>query len=266
MNQVGDLNKLHKKYFDRGFRVVAITAENTGVVKSKLISAKGAEYWVASDPGRATLGRFTVPGGRTGIPHMYLIDATGKVVGEGKSGEAQIEKLLEAVFIPDLGRDMHAKLKGAVKMYDKGQIGKAWAAAAKFAEGEDRTLAEDAKFLRTKAEAYGAHMQKFVEAGIADKDFDMVYDDIKAIGKDFAGMDVATWAADKKKELDADANVKNEMSAMKSFKKAAANEEKAGGKAKKMGPAIKGYKRVVKKYAGTRAAKMAEAALGRIGG
>ena len=264
MNQVGDLNNLHKKYYDRGFRVVAVTAENTGIVNSKLIEGKGAKYWVASDPGRATLRRFSV--GSVGIPHMYLIDATGKVVGEGKPGAAQIEKLLEQVFLPELGRDLHAKLKGAVKMYDKGQIGKAWAAVAKLAAGEDRTLAEDAKFLRTKAEAYGAHMKKLVESGIADKDFDMVYDDIKAIGKDFAGMDVATWVAAKKKELDADADVKNEMSAMKSLKKAAGHEEKAGDKAKKMGPAIKGYKKVVKKYAGTRAAKMAEDALGRLGG
>ena len=106
-----------------------------------------------------------------------------------------------------------------------------------------------------QAEGMGMPISRFVEYEDASPEVRAVYDDIKAIGKDFAGMDVATWVADKKKELDADASVKNEMSAMKSFKKAAANEEKAGGKAKKMGPAIKGYKRVVKKYAGTRAAK-----------
>ncbi len=117
-----------------------------------------------------------------------------------------------------------------------------------------------------KSEAYAKYTQGLIEGSIKGKDYNTAYNDLAAIAKTFAGMPVVQWSKDKKKALDGDEAVKNEMKAWKSLKKAMKVEEKAGGKQKKLGPAIKKYRSLAKKYPGTRAADMAEKALQRLGG
>ncbi len=265
MRQVGHLKELTEKYYDKGFRIIAVSKEGTSLLESKMIKDKEANYWIASDPSGSTMKRFTRPG-RIGIPHAYLVDATGTVVSEGFPNDQQIENLLEAVFTPELDRELNPALKSVVRTYGKGQIGKAWTAAAKFLENEDRAISSDAAYVREKAEAYAKYAQGLVESSIKGKDYNTAYGDLAAMAKRFAGMPVVSWSKDKKKALDGDAAVKNEMKAWKSLEKAMKVEEKAGGKAKKLGPAIKKYRSVVKKYAGTRAADTAEKALKRLGG
>jgi len=260
MGQVAHLQKLHEKYFDKGLRIVAITKEATGIVESKVIEERGGTYWIASDPGGETMSRYTQPG-RLGIPHAYLIDANGKVVSEGVPGEGQIETLLESTFDPALGRELHKSLKSVVKSYEKGDYGKAYAAAAKSLEKEDRTLVADAQYLRQRCEEVAAFEKKILESAIAAKEFSDVYAEFKVVPKAFAGMEFANWATAKKKELDGDAAVQLECKAWSAYEKGTKKQASAKGKAKKMGPARKAYQSVMKKYPGTRAAKMAESAL-----
>ncbi|MHC4954713.1 MAG: thioredoxin domain-containing protein [Planctomycetota bacterium] len=260
MNQVGHLEELNKKYYERGLRIIAVSAEPIGLLQAQVVEGRGGNYWIASDPDRATVSGYTQPG-RRGIPHAYLIDATGTVVGEGVPDNGKIEQLLEGVFDASLGRELHKSLKAAVKSYEKGDYGKAYAAAAKFVDNEDRVISSDAKFLQERSTACANFAMGLVKKGIEQKDFTTVYDDLKRISKQFAGMEVAHWGGEKKKELDGSDEVKTEMKAWKALKKAQSKQAAAKGKAKKLGPAKKAYKSIVKKYPGTRAAKMAEEAL-----
>ena len=260
MGQVAHLQKLNEKYFDKGLRIIAVTKEATGLVENMVVEQRGGKYWIASDPGGETMASYTQPG-RLGIPHAYLIDASGNVVSEGVPSEGKIEELLESTFDPSLGRDLHKALKAPVKSYRKGQYGKAYAAAAKSLEGEDNALVADARYLRKRCEDVAAFQQKMIESSVKAKDFTTAYTDLADAPKAFAGMEIATWAAEKKKALDADEAVQIEVKAWKSYGKAQKKQASAKGKAKKMGPARKAYQSVMKKYPGTRAAKMAESAL-----
>ncbi len=267
MRQVGHLNELHRKYFDQGLRIIAITAESLGTVESKM-KDPAPEFWIGSDPSRATQSQFK-SGKGGGIPHSYLVDATGNVVANmhpASLKESQIEELLKDAFDGSLRPDLHGSLKSLVKAYDKGQYGKAWAGAARFLEHEDRVVQADAAHLREQAEACAAFRKKLVESGVKNKDYLTVYEDLADLGKGFAGMEVATWAAATKKKLDGDPAVALEVKAWKALRKAQDKERKAAGKAKKLGPARTAYKRLVKKYPDTAAAKRAEEALRRIGG
>jgi len=260
MGQVAHLQKLNEKYFDKGLRIIAITKEGTGIVEDMVIEQRGGKYWVASDPSGETMKSYTQKGS-IGIPHTYVIDASGNVVSEGVPSEAKIGELLEATFDPSLGRDLHKALKSVVKTYRKGQYGKAYAAAAKSLENEDNALVADARYLRKRCEDVAAFQQKMIESSVKAKDFTTAYADLGAAPKAFAGMEIATWAAAKKKELDADESVQIEVKAWSALGKARKKQASAKGKAKKMGPARKAYKSVMKRYPSTRAAKMAESAL-----
>ena len=258
MQQVGHLQKLNDKYFDKGLRVITITNEPGSAAQT--VIDQGGLYWIASEPNGATMKRYSNPGSK-GIPRAYLIDASGTVVSSGVPSEAQIEKLLEDAFVPGLGKQLHKSLKSAVKLYDKGDYGKAYAAAARATTNEDRAIASDAEYLRKCCEEVANWYKKQVEGSIQSKDYATAYADFKTIPKDFAGMEIVGWAKETKAKLDADKSVQTELKAYKAFEKAQKKEEAAEGKAKKLGPARKAYKSIVKKYPGTRAAKLAEEAL-----
>lgn len=256
MNQVGHLNELHAKYYDKGLRIVAISNESPGVVKSKLIDGAGAKYWVGVDPGGAMLRAF----GGGGIPHAYLVDATGTIVANGSPTQLQFEPLLADAFDPALGRDLHPSLKALETLYEKGEVGAAWAGAAKAAAAGDEA-ARDAQFLRERAAAYAAWRKRLVEKALEARDFAAAMEELEALPKTFAGMEVATWAGAKAKELAADPVAAKEIAAAQALVKARALEAKAEGKAKKLGPARGAYKAILKKYPGTKAAEQAQAAL-----
>lgn len=264
MNQVVHLNELNDKYFAKGLRIVAISDEPVGTIKSKLIEAKGAKYWVGSDPERTTFRQCA--DGSVGIPHAYLVDASGNVVSDGFPSDQQIEDLLKDTYDPALGRDLCPQLKAAQKSYEKGDIGAAWAAAGKLTESPDATAAADARFLQERAQSYADWVRKGVEADVAAKDYVSAIGGIQRLSRNFAGMEAASWAAEQEKTLNADPAVSSELTAWKLLEKAQAAEQKAEGKEKKLGPAKSQYKAIAKKYPGTRAAKMAEEALKRLGG
>lgn len=262
---MGHLNELHAKYFDKGLRIVAISDEPASKLESIMIKNHEAKFWIASDPGRSLLSVF----GGGGIPHAYLIDATGKIVTNkhpGSMSESEIAGLLEGAFDAKLDRELHKSLKSLVKTYEKGQYGKAWAGAAKKAEDEDRAVAADASYLKEQCEAVAGFHKKLVENAVGAKDYASAYDLLAEIGKAFSGMEIADWAAEQKKTLDGDQAVALEMKAWKAYLKAVGQERKAGGKEKKLKPAITSYKRIVKKYPDTRAGRMAQDALTRLGG
>ena len=252
-----------EKYGDKGLRIVSVSSETSSKIESVMIKDLGAKFWMASDPSRTTIRPF----GGGGIPHAYLVDTMGKVVWDGHPAslkDSQIEGLLAFAFDPKLDREVHKSLKGLVKMYRKGQFGKVFAGAVKFLASEQRAVSSDAKYLQDKCTAAATFKKSVVETAIKDRSYATAYDILKILPKDFAGMEVATWAAETKAKLDSDDKVKLEMKAWKAYAKINAREMKAGGKAKKLMPLIKKYRNVAKKYPGTRAADIAEKAAARL--
>jgi uncharacterized protein (DUF1501 family) len=256
MSQVGHLNELHDKYYDKGLRIIAISNESPGVVKSKLIEGARARYWVGADPSGSMLRAF----GGGGIPHAYLVDASGTIVANGYPTQLQFEPLLADAFDPALGRDLHPSLKALQKLYEKGEVGKAWAAAEKPASAGD-DAARDARFLREKAEAYGAWRKRLVEKALEAKDYVTAAEDLEEISRSFAGMEVGAFASAKAKELAADEVAAKEVAAAQALRKARALEAKAEGKPRKLGAARNAYKAILQKYPGTKAAQLAQKAL-----
>jgi hypothetical protein len=232
MAQVSHLSELNEKYFDRGLRIVAISNELPAIIQSKMVEEKSVKYWMAADPSRSTINRFSE--GQIGIPHSYLVNARGVIVGEGVPNEQMIEDLLKDTFDERLGRELDRSLGAAVKSYEKGQVGAAWTAAKKLTENEKPEIADDAKFLVEKSEAYAKFMTGLVETGIHAKDYETVITDLTRLTKDFAGMPEAEQAVAKKAELEANPAVKIEIDAADALAKARAMVDEAGGKEKKL--------------------------------
>ncbi|NJN14580.1 MAG: hypothetical protein HC813_02855 [Planctomycetes bacterium] len=189
---MGHLSELHRKYFDRGLRIIGISDEPEGLLQSKVVEERSGSFWIGSDPGGETVAGFIEPG-RRGIPHSYIVNASGVVVGEGIPDEATLEKLLGETFDVQLGRELAPQLKSLVRHYEKGSIGSAWSGSERYLADEDRTVAADAEFLRGKCEAYANFLRKLVEEGIAGKSYNVVFDDLKTLRKDFSGMEVSDW-------------------------------------------------------------------------
>jgi len=265
MQQVGHLQELHEKYYDKGFRIVAISAEPAGTIEKAVKENRGAAYWMGSDPSRETMSKY-LEGRGAGIPHAYLVDAYGFVVSEGFPSDQKIEELLADALDTSLERELHRSLGSAVRAFEKGDWGKAWSAAERYLEDEDAQLAADAKYLRERCEAIAAWYRKAAEKCIEARDFTLALDDLAGIQKNFGGLEAATWAQEKEKELSSDAKVKEEVAAWKAWEKASRSRADAGDNDRKLATVKVLLERLIKKYPGTRAAELAQDALGSIGG
>jgi hypothetical protein len=190
--------------------MVVISPHKFSALRSELVEQHGAKYWIGSDAGLRTLISYVVPNTVAEFPMTYLVDARGTVVDTGEKLEAKIEYLLQEVFEPDLGRELHAELAAARADFDTAAIGAAWTAAAAHLASEDAQLAADAKFLRAHAESYGAWKKLMLERQIEAGALPGAVRALKKMERTFAGMDVAAWAAKTRSELEQDPQVKME--------------------------------------------------------
>ena len=122
----------------------------------------------------------------------------------------------------------------------------------------------DAEHLRKKCEEFAAFRRKSIESHVAGKAYPEAYEAIKTTEKEFAGMEVAAYAAAQKKNLDSDPVVKHEMRAWKAYEKVVAQERKAGNSKSKLKSVRKAYEAVFKRYRDTRAAELANLAARRL--
>jgi hypothetical protein len=201
---------LHAAYAQKGFELVVISPHQVSDLREQLIGQYKAKYWIGCDSKLRTLIQFVVPNVVAEFPMTYLVDARGKVTDHGDALEAKIEYLLEELFEPELGRALHAALKAACRSYAGGAIGAAWQAAGLLGEGEDAVLVADAKFLRTRCEAYSAWRKLMLEREIGAGDLPAAVRHLKKMEKAFRGMPAAAWAARTRGELETDPKVKME--------------------------------------------------------
>lgn len=263
MGKVGYLSTLHDKYYDRGLRVVAISDEPVPLIRAEVIEERKGTYWMGSDPGNETMDGFT-DGGRTGIPHFYLIDENGTVVDEGFPSEERLVELLRGMFDDSIGRELHADLAEAQKNYERGAFGKAWSQAGDYIEEDDEALTADAAFLREKVEGLAEHRMEWIESDLDPRKPPRSYGTLLEVELRFAGLPIADWAEERCKELDDEPEVKRDKKAWKALRAALERDLRSNGAERKVTVARQYYERVVEKHGFTEAGRCAENAIARL--
>ncbi|MBZ0136558.1 MAG: hypothetical protein K8I27_09315 [Planctomycetes bacterium] len=166
MSGVPHLQELHDKFNSKGFELVAVSSEDAGKIQSGLIDAKKVTYGVV----RADIsGTYET----RGIPHSWVLDAEGKCIYKGHPSGVTAEKVAEWVanLAPTtVDKELHKDLKGAVKSFEKGEMGKSQAEISKAVEGtEDEAVKADAEYLqgliKKHIDLYEAKMAKAEESG-----------------------------------------------------------------------------------------------------
>lgn len=249
MKGVPHLQELHDKFNARGFEIVAVSNEDAGKIQSGLVDAKKVTYGVVkADIGAVYESR--------GIPHSWVLDAEGKCIYKGHPNGVTaelVEKWVAELAPTKVDRELHKDLKGAVKSFEKGEIGKAQVEVNKAVEGsEDESLKADAEHLKGLIDRhfklYEGKIAKSKEAG-----------DLVAMGKAlkdgseaFKGSELGEkWSAELK-ELEKSDEYKNTV-------KAAEELDKLRDKLEDMRPssARKKLEGIAKKYPDTPAGKEA---------
>lgn len=132
MRGVPHLKELDKKYRDRGFVLLAVSAEDEGPIAG-FVSDQSPGYRVIRNSQIAKLYELK------GWPSAWVLDAEGKCLWAGhlisEVKDEQWEAWLSELAPPKVGRAVSKELSGAVKAFDKGEIGKAMTDARKIAEG-----------------------------------------------------------------------------------------------------------------------------------
>lgn len=237
--------------------MLVISPHPVAELKKELIEEHKAQYWIGCDSRLMTTVDFVVPNVVAEFPMIYLIDCRGRIVDYGEELEAKIEYLLQEVFDPALGRELHKALRSAQQKYESGMIGTAWKFAGRRLEDEDPAVVADAKFLRGRCEAYGAWKQLMLQREIDAGRYPTVVPALEEFEKAFRGMPTGAWASETRRVLRKDPKVKAELEAWMRLEKAIEKEEKATYDRKKMKAVHKEYQAIIDKYPGTLAAQEA---------
>jgi len=245
MAKVEHLAKLHAKYADVGFRIVAISSEPVETVRRKMIEGFGVKYWIGSDPKDETIKRYTGKGA-VGIPHCYLIGADGKVIGDSFPTESQLRELLESGYRVD--KPLHEKLSRARTAYDAGAFGAAHRLAVPLRKDADAAVAADATLLCTKVAGHAEFLQKLLIADV-DDDANERYGELLRFAFQYDGLPPAHWALTQLADLKKNDRVKSFLPEWAKLENALRTEMLAEGRPEKLRQAKKLYDEAAQKYA-----------------
>ncbi|MFH1378440.1 MAG: TlpA disulfide reductase family protein [Planctomycetota bacterium] len=217
------MNELYKKHYDDGLRVFAFHVQQD--------YARAVEHFKNN--------KFEMPlheGGRessaysfqNGIPMCIVIGVDGKVayLGSPFDADSVIKKELgkvnpaslpnaaarkliayESQFDAGLGRDDFAgKMTAIAKSYNDKSYSSALKKASELVD--DPKYGKDAAFIVEKVNTVRAKMLSLSETAVKAEDYATAIDMLERIEKGFKGEDIATDAAQKRKELSKDKNVK----------------------------------------------------------
>ena len=166
MAQIPHLTELHEKYGEKGFQIVSTSNEDINTIQTKMINAKKPLYGIV----RAEIGNIYET---RGIPHCWVLDADGKCLFKGHPAslkEEQIEEWLKTLPPTKIEKELAKELDGAVKAFNKGELGKSLAEATKVAaETEDDAVKTDAKYvtdlLQKRVEDYNGKIAAAKDGG-----------------------------------------------------------------------------------------------------
>ncbi|MHC4921068.1 MAG: peroxiredoxin family protein [Planctomycetota bacterium] len=259
--QIPELQKLHDKHFDAGFRVLAISNEPLRDLQEKVVGKHKATFWIGSDFSNDTFKGFLENEKQFVIPKLFLVDVEGKVVGNKVPSEKLMQKLPSRVFDIAPGKDLEPELEILDTAYGRGAYGGAWQAAAKFLSNKDEAVAKDAKFVREKVEAYAAFRKKTMAEDLGVLMPAQQFGKLLLLRSEFLGMELQKWADEQLKPLRLDKKIKSEKNAWAKLESALERELKKFNSSYQRKQAVKLYRSIMKKYAKTEAAHIAEARL-----
>lgn len=104
------LSKIQAKFKDRGVRVIGISDETRSKVE-RFVAQMGSqmEYAVALDNNRQTTAGYMGAFGQSGIPHAFIVDATGAVAWHGhpmNDLEGVLSKILDGEYDIQAAKDL----------------------------------------------------------------------------------------------------------------------------------------------------------------
>lgn len=242
--------------------MVAITAEPVGTVTSSVF--KDAKFWIGSDPGRASMARYS--SGGVGIPHFYLVDHKGQVVSDNYPTEQMIEDLLAKVFSPEIDRELTREVGEARKAYESGRVGAAWKLAGELEGSGEENVQADAKYLREKAETWVAEEFGEVERLLAAGEAAKAYGRLLVDSFRFEGMPEVSKMTEAMAKLEAEDEVKKDKYAWKSLRAALTKETDAAGDESKAKAVLSAFKACAKKYPAAEAGRLAAEIAEKLGG
>jgi len=261
MRKVEILSILHEKYYEHGFRVIAVSDE----VRKKLeldMAKRSPKYWYASDPKNTTQARFVVGGQDLFVPRYYLVDAKGVIVSNEVPTEDRIIELLGQACV-ELEHEMPEALKKAERAFRDGAYGDAWQRAGKAGKSVVPIVQAEAGFLQDKVVQYAAFVKATSPAWLEGKRPEQVYAKVLLLSLQFEGLDLAKWAEKKLKEWDKEPAIKKDKKAWRLLGQAIERDLGSVGDDYERKRAKEMYQKVIDRHPYTRATDFAKLRLER---
>ncbi|MBE7493154.1 MAG: redoxin domain-containing protein [Planctomycetes bacterium] len=165
MRGVPHLKELFTKYNARGFELVAVSNETEDKIAGFVNGDKKPNYTVVR------YSKIAEQYGVKGWPSAWVLDANGKVLWADhfidKVSDEQWEKWLENLAPTRVDKTLAKELGGAVKAFDKGEVGKALEESRKVAEtATDGAVKADCEYLQGLCDKHvKLHTRKIESAG-----------------------------------------------------------------------------------------------------
>lgn len=166
MAMIPHLIELNTKYRERGLEIVSVSNENVPTIETKMIQAKKPPYGIVA----ANIGDlYKTPG----IPHGWILNAEGKCLWHGHPNSLKddmIEAWLKDLAPSKVDKELAKELNGAVKAFDKGEVGKAMAEGKKVAEiATDEAVKADCSYLEELCKKHVTLHENRIKAAGEDK-------------------------------------------------------------------------------------------------
>lgn len=260
IGRMAELSKLHDTYFDKGFRVLAISNAPYRDLQEEVVQKAKATCWVGSDLSNETFKGF-LEKDQFAIPKFFLVDVEGRVVGNEVPSEKVLKKLLSRVFDIALGKELEPELVKVGNAYQAGAYGGAWQEATRFLKGKDEAVVKDARFVREKVEAYAAFRKRAMEEDLDVLPVERQFGKLLLLRSEFLGMELQKWADEKLGALRSDKKIKSAKNAWDKLQTALERELKQFDSSYQRKRAVKLYQSIVKKYPRTEPARIATSRL-----
>jgi peroxiredoxin len=238
------LTPLHDKFFDVGFRIVAVSNEPIAHLRTEWVDKHKLKFWVGSDPLGLTHQKYAAAD-RVTFPHFYLIGADGKVIGSEFPEEAELRKLVEeaVLVLPPL----HDKLARARTAWAGGAYGLAHKLAEALKKDADATVAVDATLLANRINAYAEFKKRLLDSD-EDAEPDERFGALQRYTMQFDGLEQEKWANAQLNDLKKHDKIKGALAEWQKLESAIKAELAAEGKPDKLRAARQAYEGVSKKY------------------
>ncbi|WP_372365224.1 TlpA family protein disulfide reductase [Candidatus Uabimicrobium sp. HlEnr_7] len=238
------LNKLDKKYGEKGLSVIAVTAENVDIVKAFSVHHTNMDYKVYTKSSQRGFPNMR------GIPQAHIIAADGSIAWSGRPSGVSDKKIEE--LLKERSLFFYKKFKGcsksAINNILKKKYGKAYKYADKNSEKID-TAKDMVSYLAKIATRQLEHTKSLVSKGELAQAYIMT----SKLQKEWSGTDTAKKAYEIQKEIKNRDN-KKEYRATKQLAKMVS---KIPRKSKDKARLALVLKKFAKKYDGTKAAQNA---------